>query len=515
MLGSLGSVSRSSNIGSRGAKKESVEVTADSAFGQIKKLASQFSQLNTVTKEIVSKKLDSCLPKAKADARSFIYDLQDILEAQMNDEIVSNEMYKFLHEVIMESSDHVEKGTVGGAGVNDSVSNTSALADQYMRPEMEDVSGDEPVFSQIGASTSAEEPVYVNMGSLKELRAQGNKLLTQEKHLNDIIDKFKTDLAPYLSENPKDESTQVFKLFKQTRSTSADNLDNFKASREQVNAPKNRWKNILPFDATRVKLNNTRGGSDYINANVVGSSAPFIASQAPLAHTVADHWQMIWEQDVPFVEVLAQEVEGGKSKMSHYWPSTTGVEETHGNFTIKCQEAVDMDGGATISTLKVTDNTTKEEKFVVIGQYKRWPDFGVIQPKDLPVFHQFQKTLRAESEKCRSLNQPRLLPNSPRGKGLPLKHCSAGVGRTGAVGLAENLTQSLKTRKLSEWQGSKTVEAALRTYRKQRSNNFVQTASQLQLAMNMTLFNLESALKDVVEERQSIAKKIVSQVKLG
>ena len=57
-----------------------------------------------------------------------------------------------------------------------------------------------------------------------------------------------------------------------------------------VNRKKNRYKDILPFDCTRVALSEYPGvtGSDYINANFIkgasGSNA-YIACQGPLPHT--------------------------------------------------------------------------------------------------------------------------------------------------------------------------------------------------------------------------------------
>ena len=72
---------------------------------------------------------------------------------------------------------------------------------------------------------------------------------------------------------------------------------------------KNRYKNILPFDHTRVVLNveADRPGADYINANYIncewegeaGQGGPaykrYIATQGCVAATRADFWQMVWQ----------------------------------------------------------------------------------------------------------------------------------------------------------------------------------------------------------------------------
>ena len=88
---------------------------------------------------------------------------------------------------------------------------------------------------------------------------------------------------------------------------------------KEVNRKKNRYKDILPFNYSRVFLSEYPGvpGSDYINANYIkgeflemwkwlfklsfsgasGSNA-YIASQGPLPHTVNDFWRMVVEREV-------------------------------------------------------------------------------------------------------------------------------------------------------------------------------------------------------------------------
>uniref|UniRef100_H2YTU0 protein-tyrosine-phosphatase n=1 Tax=Ciona savignyi TaxID=51511 RepID=H2YTU0_CIOSA len=66
------------------------------------------------------------------------------------------------------------------------------------------------------------------------------------------------------------------------------------------NKSKNRFKNILPFDNTRVVLSDDGSGNDYINANYIDCySVPgkYIATQGPLQKTEADFWRMIWETE--------------------------------------------------------------------------------------------------------------------------------------------------------------------------------------------------------------------------
>ena len=93
--------------------------------------------------------------------------------------------------------------------------------------------------------------------------------------------------------------------------------DKFHEANKSVNQVKNRYKNVYPYDDTRVKLSMKPGveGSDYINANNVDSymfKDMFIATQAPLEGTIGDFWRMIWEQNSQTVVMLSKEYEGGQ-----------------------------------------------------------------------------------------------------------------------------------------------------------------------------------------------------------
>ena len=94
-----------------------------------------------------------------------------------------------------------------------------------------------------------------------------------------------------------------------------DRKDRFTQANKPVNSNKNRYKNIYPYDDTRVKLFQRPGveGSDYINANYIdsyGYKDYFIATQAPLESTVGDLWRMIWEQNCGTIVMLTKEFEG-------------------------------------------------------------------------------------------------------------------------------------------------------------------------------------------------------------
>ena len=95
-----------------------------------------------------------------------------------------------------------------------------------------------------------------------------------------------------------------------------------KEGQRPENKKKNRYKNILPFDHTRVAITGDGSiGSDYINANflnghpdVRASRKAYIACQGPLKATTATYWQMMWEQDIRLIVMTTEIVERGKNK---------------------------------------------------------------------------------------------------------------------------------------------------------------------------------------------------------
>ncbi|XP_059584496.1 tyrosine-protein phosphatase non-receptor type 3 isoform X4 [Alligator mississippiensis] len=140
------------------------------------------------------------------------------------------------------------------------------------------------------------------------------------------------------------------------------------------NMDKNRYKDVLPYDATRIIL---QGDEDYINANYVTMEIPsagivnrYIATQGPLPHTCAHFWQVVWDHRLTLIIMLTTLTERGR---------------------------------------------TEQEHIVTHLQYVAWPDHGV--PDDSTDFLEFVNCMR-----------PKRVKNEP-----VLVHCSAGIGRTGVL----------------------------------------------------------------------------------
>ena len=80
------------------------------------------------------------------------------------------------------------------------------------------------------------------------------------------------------------------------------------------NRTRNRFKNILPYDGTRVILKNYPA-TDYMNANFIrspfesSSQREYIATQGPLPATVNDFWHMVQQEMVTCILMITREAE--------------------------------------------------------------------------------------------------------------------------------------------------------------------------------------------------------------
>lgn len=185
-----------------------------------------------------------------------------------------------------------------------------------------------------------------------------------------------------------------------------------------VNRRKNRYKDILPYNYTRVVLSEYPGvpGSDYINANYIkggSGSLAYIASQGPLPNTMVDFWRMIWECEVQVVVMACKEQESGKYKCECYWPEE-GEQRQYGNITVELVKWRQVCPDFLVRTLKAC--WEDETRTICQFHYATWPDHGVptsVQP---------------------ILELVRLVRDCQASEALPvLVHCSAGCGRTGTI----------------------------------------------------------------------------------
>uniref|UniRef100_A0A668UWI3 Tyrosine-protein phosphatase n=1 Tax=Oreochromis aureus TaxID=47969 RepID=A0A668UWI3_OREAU len=184
------------------------------------------------------------------------------------------------------------------------------------------------------------------------------------------------------------------------------------------NVSKNRYRDISPYDATRVILKST---DDYINANYINMEIPasslinrYIACQGPLPNTCPDFWQMTWEQGSSMVVMLTTQVERGRVKCHQYWPNPDNS-ATYGDFTITCHNE-EGNSAFLVREMTLTHTPSEQQREITQIQYVAWPDHGV--PDDSTDFLDFVALVRT---KRAGQDQPMVV------------HCSAGIGRTGVL----------------------------------------------------------------------------------
>ncbi|XP_060043757.1 tyrosine-protein phosphatase non-receptor type 13 isoform X11 [Erinaceus europaeus] len=193
-------------------------------------------------------------------------------------------------------------------------------------------------------------------------------------------------------------------------------LDQCLVGQTKENRRKNRYKNILPYDATRVPLGDEGG---YINASFVripvgGEEFVYIACQGPLPITVGDFWQMIWEQKSTVIAMMTQEVEGEKIKCQRYWPNTLGrttmVNDRLRLALVKIQQLK----GFVMRAMTLEDIQTGEVRHISHLNFTAWPDHDTpSQPDDLLTFISYLRHIHRS--------------------GPVITHCSAGIGRSGTL----------------------------------------------------------------------------------
>ncbi|XP_015121801.1 tyrosine-protein phosphatase non-receptor type 4 isoform X2 [Diachasma alloeum] len=195
-------------------------------------------------------------------------------------------------------------------------------------------------------------------------------------------------------------------------------------SKKTENQNKNRYRDISPYDVTRVILMGSTNG-DYINANYVNMEIPgsgiinrYIATQGPLVSTVADFWQMVLEAGSTLVVMLTTLVERGRTKCHQYWPNVN-ESLTLRNLTLTSTSEKTEDFFV-FREFVVRDTNTGEERDITHMQYCGWPDHGV--PGDWRQFTGFTERVRAART---GMVEPAVV------------HCSAGIGRTGVLVLME------------------------------------------------------------------------------
>uniref|UniRef100_A0A8C7BFB9 protein-tyrosine-phosphatase n=1 Tax=Neovison vison TaxID=452646 RepID=A0A8C7BFB9_NEOVI len=273
-----------------------------------------------------------------------------------------------------------------------------------------------------------------------------------------------------------------------------------KEGQRQENKNKNRYKNILPFDHTRVVLHDgdpNEPVSDYINANIImpefetkcNNSKPkksYIATQGCLQNTVNDFWRMVFQENSRVIVMTTKEVERGKSKCVKYWPDEYALKE-YGVMRVR-----------NVKESAAHDYTLRELKLSKVGQgntertvwqyhFRTWPDHGV--PSDPGGVLDFLEEVHHKQE-------------SIMDAGPVVVHCSAGIGRTGTFIVIDILIDIIREKGVDcDIDVPKTIQMV----RSQRSG-MVQTEAQYRFIYMAVQHYIETLQRRIEEEQKSKRK---------
>ncbi|KAL3124264.1 hypothetical protein niasHT_006652 [Heterodera trifolii] len=232
--------------------------------------------------------------------------------------------------------------------------------------------------------------------------------------------------------------------------------------------------NALPRKS-RIQLVDPRTGclQHYINANYVDScdeKRAYIATQAPLPHTFADFWAMVWQERSSVLVALTNIVESGLKKCDQYWPNCVGdfVQADDFRITLNGQRTNSVFTHRVLQLTKTSltlSNGNGDDHGRTVHQlhFMAWPDHGV-PDSPFPLLHFINYV--AELHQC-STTAITTMPSSSSSStaknsatingigtiystaagtastGPCVVHCSAGVGRSGAFILIDSLRRHL------------------------------------------------------------------------
>ncbi|XP_017266898.1 tyrosine-protein phosphatase non-receptor type 11b isoform X1 [Kryptolebias marmoratus] len=270
-----------------------------------------------------------------------------------------------------------------------------------------------------------------------------------------------------------------------------------KEGQKPENKSKNRYKNILPFDTTRVIIKDPEvPGTDYINANYIRNmnedgrhveeSKVFIATQGCLQNTVTDFWKMVYQENAHVIVMTTKEMERGRNKCVRYWPDLHSTKEFEKVLVRNVEERPAQD--YILRKLEVTRLDRKEPlRYIWHFQYLSWPDHGVPnEPGGVLWF--LEEVNRTQS--------------TIKDTGPIVVHCSAGIGRTGTIIVIDILIDIISRQGLDcDIDIPKTIQMV----RQQRSG-MVQTEAQYKFIYMAVQQYIDTAQKRLEEEQRNKMK---------
>ncbi|KFP90657.1 Tyrosine-protein phosphatase non-receptor type 20, partial [Apaloderma vittatum] len=191
--------------------------------------------------------------------------------------------------------------------------------------------------------------------------------------------------------------------------------DDCRTGKAPENQDKNRYRDILPYDKTRVPLGEKNGyiNASYIRMKVGEEEHFYIITQGPLPSTMSDFWQMVWESESDVIAMMTKEVERGQVRCHRYWPEPPQNSIDLASFHLRLDNYQILEY-IVIRTIEMINKQTEEKRIISHLQFTTWPDHNI--PKLAKQLVQFICYMR-----------------KAHSTGPIIAHCSTGIGRSGIL----------------------------------------------------------------------------------
>lgn len=174
-----------------------------------------------------------------------------------------------------------------------------------------------------------------------------------------------------------------------------------------------------------------------------------MATQGPLSNTIADFWAMIWQEESQIILMMTHEEEKGREKCFRYWPNMSQDQDQEEaiensflilndlrinflNLKIICDDYL-------VREFLVVNLKTDERRKIYQFQYLAWSDHGV--PDNVQNTLDFIENFNRLYKDLYEINSA----SKARTHKPITVHCSAGIGRTGAIILIDMMLDKIKT----------------------------------------------------------------------